>query len=134
MPHDPPSMSRLTKRQRYLLYHVWMSHPGSHVIQSGEQRTATSLVKRGLLTACPGTVYRAYKLTPTGVEAAPSALSVRERSIEHAREVSERTGIKHVVREDHGTYLVLPLYREGREGREHDPGFAALGLLVKESL
>lgn len=64
-------------------------------------------------------------------------MTPKETALMQAREVTARTGIKHVVREDYGKYLVVPLYAPrfpGDPHPPHDPGFAALGILVKESL
>lgn len=58
----------------------------------------------------------------------------REEALKAARSATTRTGRKHVVREDHGVYNICPHYELGGEGYRHDPGYAALGVLVVESL
>jgi hypothetical protein len=64
--------------------------------------------------------------------------SMQERAkldaIRHARERTARERRQYVVREDGSRYLVCPLYEAGREGEQHDAGYAALGTLVAESL
>lgn len=58
----------------------------------------------------------------------------KEQALKQARLLTSSTGRKHVVREDYGRYFVCPLYEEGREGYQHDAGYAGQGILVAESM
>ena len=70
-------------------------------------------------------------ITPLAVE---EMKRLRQEALTKAKEATERTGRKHVVREDYGKYFICPLYKLGAEGIHHDPGYTGLGILVKESL
>ncbi len=58
----------------------------------------------------------------------------RQQALRLAKEETTRTKRKYVVREDYGRYHVVPLYERNGEGQRHDPGYAALGTLVQESM
>ena len=55
-------------------------------------------------------------------------------AIRYARELTEWARRKFVARVEGGKFYVVPLYTAGREGQEHDAGYAAIGSLIKESL
>lgn len=59
---------------------------------------------------------------------------VRQDAIRYAKERTEREGRKYVAREDFGKFFVVPLYEAGKEGKQYDAGYEAVGVLVKESL
>jgi len=58
----------------------------------------------------------------------------RQDAIRVAKERTDREGRKYVAREDYGKFYVVPLYETGQEGRRFDPGYEAIGTMVKESL
>jgi len=68
----------------------------------------------------------------------PGLIALRNACIAQARELTAFTGRKHVVRDTGAPgmrrYIVCPLFEPGREGCMHDAGYAALGLLVAESI
>ena len=60
-------------------------------------------------------------------------MTAKEQALKLAKEETERSGRKYVVREDHGRYHVVPLYERGST-HIVDHGYAGIGILVKESL
>jgi hypothetical protein len=58
----------------------------------------------------------------------------KSEALQEARRLTVETGRKFVVRVDGSTHFVCPLHRTGPKRYLHDPGMAALGLLVSESL